>query len=137
MPDSRPRPPLPAWDGTVTANAASAPRASGASGKTPSAAASARHKAGVFAALAARSAPRATTRPPVAALFGEVADLAGDGAGALSLERARHAPNSAERRALNRAAEHARAQDLAHGDVEGSPRRLRDVRRAVADAELF
>ena len=30
-----------------------------------------------------------------------------------------------------------RAQDLAHGDVEGAPRRLRDVRRAVADAELF
>ena len=30
-----------------------------------------------------------------------------------------------------------RAQDLARGDVEGAPRRLRDVRRAVADAELF
>ena len=30
-----------------------------------------------------------------------------------------------------------RAQDLAHGDVEGAPRRLRDVRRAVVDAELF
>ena len=30
-----------------------------------------------------------------------------------------------------------RAQDLADGDVEGAPRRLRDVRRAVANAELF
>ena len=30
-----------------------------------------------------------------------------------------------------------RAQDFAHGDVEGLPRRLRNVRRAVTDAELF